>query len=325
MNTKQTKILSARWRLAALTPDEYIKLGLTAVIIGLGFLLFHLQGNTTDVMAFGRSVLSWMVARWVDVNLSADFSHGWLIPIVSGVVVYMRRKELALASKRVNGWGLACVVASLFLHWVGARMQHPRISLIAFIGVLWSVPFYFYGWQVAKILMFPCAFLIFCIPLNFLDQITLPLRMTATKASAGMLNGVGIAVERHGSGIYSKSIDGFKIDVADPCSGLRSLIAMTALTSVYAYLAMKGLWRKWMLFLFSVPIAICGNIGRIFTIGLMAEVFGEDVGTGLYHDYSGYLSFGVAIVLMVSLGALISLDFKKVFSKWKQNVLNHSS
>jgi exosortase len=319
-----TTIWSERWRLAALERDDLIRIALTSVIIGLIYVLFHIQGNTSDVRVFGRSAILWMVNRWMDANTfgGQDYSHGFLIPFVSIGVLWWKRKEIASAPRYVSKTGLAIVVLALLIHWLGAKSQQPRVSLFGLLVLFWGIPFYFYGWQVAKWLIFPCSYLIFCIPLNFLDTLTFPLRIFSTIISTSLLNGLGIEAERSGSAIYSTAAGGFNFDVADPCSGIRSLLAMTALTAVYAYATQKTLLKKWILFVCSIPLAIIGNIARITTIALVAEAFGQKVATGLYHDYSGYILFPVAIGLMVGIGSLLNLDFQKVWIQWKQNLLS---
>ena len=317
------KIWSERWRLAALDKEDLVRLGLASVIIGLLFVLFHLVGNTTDVRLWGRSALVWMIDRWGDAyGSTADYSHGWLIPLVSITVIWLKRKELLVAPKSVSKVGLALVITALLLHWLGAKSQQTRMSLMGLVLLLWGIPYYLYGGRVARILLFPCGYLILCIPLNFLDSLTFPLRIFSTVISTGVLNGLGIPAERAGSAIYSQAAGGFNFDVADPCSGIRSLLAMTALTAVYAYFTQTTLLKQWLLFLASIPLAIIGNIARIITVALMAEAFGEKVALGLYHDYSGYVVFSVAIGFMVAIGGLLNTDWKRVWMRWKRNLLN---
>jgi exosortase len=320
MTSATTTIWSERWRLAVLTRDELVRLGLVAVMVGMAFVMFHLQGNTTDIRVYGRSALLWMVHRWNESG--GDFSHGWLIPFVSIGILWHRRREIAAASRATNRVGLAVVILALLLHWLGAKAQQTRLSLMGLVLLIWGVPFYLYGWGVARILLFPCAYLIFCIPLNFLDSLTFPLRIFVTVITTGILNGLGIAAERSGSAIHSLAAGGFSFDVADPCSGLRSLLAMTALTAVYAYLTQKTLLKKWLLFLASIPLAIIGNMARITTVALVAEAFGQQLALGIYHDYSGYVVFTVAITLMVGLGSLLNVDYRMVWSRWKQRLLS---
>ncbi len=320
MASENKQIWSEQFRLAVLSREQVVRLALVAVMVGLGYVLFHLQGNTMDIKAYGRSAVLWMLARWQDPAAfgGIDYSHGFLIPLVSIGVIWWKRRALAEAPKRVNGWGLAVVVLALLLHWVAAKSQQPRLSLFCIILLFWGVPLYFYGWPVAKILVFPCAYLIFCIPLNFLDSLTFPLRLFSTVIATSALNGLGIAAERSGSAIYSAAAGGFSFDVADPCSGIRSLIAMTALTAAYAYITQKTLLKKWLLFLASVPLAIIGNIARVVSIALIAEAFGEDAAMTLYHDYSGYVVFTVAIGLMVGFGRLLNINYRQAWEEWKQ-------
>lgn len=317
MKEVEDKIWSERWNLAALSADDFIRIGLTSIIAGLIFVMYHFQGNTENISAYGRSAFMWLVQRWN--SPYSNFSHGWIIVPASIFLLWKKRDALAAAfpDRRVCRTGLAVVICALFFHWLGARVTHPRISLVALIMMLWGLPYYFWGWRVAKELIFPCAYLIFCIPLNFLDSLTFPLRIIATKMAVLLINGLGVAVKRVGSGIYSETAQGFKLDVADPCSGLRSLLAMTALTAVYAWFTQKTLLKKWILFICAVPLAIAGNIVRITALAMVAEAFGEDAATGLYHDYSGYIVFAVAIMLMVGLGNLLDRDYKKVWAKWK--------
>lgn len=327
MNTVDLKFWNERWHLAALTTPDFVRIGLVSVIVGMLYVLFHFQGNTTAIETYSRSAFLWMVYFWqyTEGFGGADYSHGWLIPVVSVVVVWMMRHELAEAPKAVSRVGLALVALALFMHWMGAKGQQTRLSLAALILFIWGLPYYLYGWQVAKRLIFPCSYLIFCIPLNFLDVISFPLRLFSAAGAVSILNGLGIEAERSGSAIHTMVGGGFSFDVADPCSGIRSLLALTALTAVYAYFTQKGLIKQWILFLSAIPLAIIGNTARITTIALVAEAFGERIATTLYHDYSGYIVFAVAIFLMVGIGMLLNVDYKEAYAKWKAANLSHTS
>jgi exosortase len=321
LKTNNTLIWSDRWRLGALTKPEMMNIGFVSVIIGFLFVLFHLFGNTVENVE-SRSAFSWMIARWGDkVSFGADYSHGYLIPFVSLWVVWSKREEFFAAPKKICKWGLLVIVMALSMHWLGAKMQQTRLSLMALILLMWGIPFYFYGWKVAKLLIFPCAYLIFCVPLNFLDALSGPLQRMATSMAHGMLNGMGIECQRVGTQLMSPY---FQLNVEAPCSGLRSLLAMTALTAVYAYFTQKTFVKKWILFLFSIPIAVAGNIGRIISIALVSITAGQKFGTGLHHDWSGYVLFTVAISLMVGFGKLLNVNYRELFRTWKKAYLNHS-
>ena len=146
--------------------------------------------------------------------------------------------------------------------------------------------------------------------------------MLVTMLTTGLLNGLGIMAEQDGTGIHSLAAGGFDFDVADPCSGLKSLLAMTALTAVYAFLTQKTILKQWILFLSAIPLAIIGNIARITTIAIVAEAFGAKIATDIYHDYSGYVVFSIAIGLMVFLGTLLNMNFKEKIALWKQDLIS---
>ena len=321
LSQNDTLIWSDRWKLGALRSHEIINIALSSVLIGFLFVLFHLLGNTVENVN-SSSAFVWMVARWSDKqSFGADYSHGFLIPFVSLSVVWSRREEIKLAPKQICLWGLGVIVMALAFHWLGAKMQQTRLSLISLILLLWGIPLYFFGWKMAKLLIFPCAYLIFCVPLNFLDALSAPLQMVATSMAHGLLNGLGIECERVGTQLMSPF---FRLNVEAPCSGLRSLLAMTALSAVYAYYTQKSFVAKWVLFLASIPIAVAGNIGRIISIALVSITAGQQFGTGLHHDWSGYVLFALAISLMIGFGKVLQINYKESFQRWRKIYLNHS-
>ncbi|MBA4386544.1 MAG: hypothetical protein C0404_01105 [Verrucomicrobia bacterium] len=279
----------------------------SAVIVLALLALFHFQGNTTEVNSYGHSLFSWLIARWSDSTLSVgDYSHGWLIPCVSIFILWQKRRELAAARKTTCWPALSIIVLGLLLHWLGARAQQPRLSIAAFIVLLYGIPFFLHGREIARLILFPCVFLAFCIPMNFFDELTAPLRQFAAFASVFLLNGLGVAVERSGSAIFSVPRGAFGFDVADPCSGIKSLLAMTALTAGYAYLTQKLLWKRWTLFLSAIPLAIVGNVARIVSLVAVAQIWGSAAAMSFYHDYSGYVVFLVVVLSMIGVGNLLN-------------------
>lgn len=320
-------ILSERWRLAMLDREQLVQLGFMSAIIGMLYVLFQLLGNTVEDSGASRSAFAWMLSRWND-SISyggADYSHGPLIPLVSLAVLWVKRREFLTAPKAVCQWGLAVIVFALMIHWLGAKIQQTRLSLGALVLLLWGVPLYFYGWRVGKLLIFPCAYLIFCIPLTFLDTLSFPLRIFATSFSTHMANMLGIGVFNSGSRILSDTSAGFQFDVADPCSGLRSLLAMTALTAVYAFFTQKTQLKKWLLFFASIPLALAGNCARILSIIIVSAAFGEKAALKIYHDYSGYIMFVVAVSLMVGVGSLMNMNYRQQFQRFKAWLLTRES
>jgi exosortase/archaeosortase family protein len=170
----------------------------------------------------------------------------------------------------------------------------------------------FFGWRCAKLFMFPAAYLLFCIPLaTFLDFVTIHLRYMAGATSLAVLNGIGLEAVREGTAVISRGAHPFAVDVAEPCSGLRSLFALMAITAGYAYRNQPTWMRRSLLFACSIPLAVAGNVARIVSICVIACCTDPQFATGFYHDYSGFIVFLVAIFLMVVAGKLIDRAFNR--------------
>ena len=262
---------------------------LFAVAVAAATVLF------SDVFAFMRMSFA---------DETEDMGHGWLVPLFSVYLLWTRRKQLREVLSDAPSWLGACgVAASMALLWLGERGVQVRISQIGFILFLWALPCAVWGRRMGRIFAFPAAFMVFTVPAAFMDIFTVKLRVLAAVVSTALLNGFGIPVDRVGTGLISTIPGGsFRLDIADPCSGMRSIFALMAVTAAYAYITQRKNWKRWTLFACSVPLAILGNIARIFTIAVVARFFGQDAATGFYHDYSGYVTFLVALLLMVRVG-----------------------
>ena len=234
-----------------------------------------------------------------------DMSYGWYVPLFSLYVLWRERRELAFAIDRPSFTGLLAVLPFLAAGFLGTRGIQVRFEILGFAGLLWTLGWTFFGWCVAKRTVFAAAFLLFCMPLaTYLDVVTVHLRLVATSTAFALLKGFGLDVMRRGTMLMS-STGSFAIDVAEPCSGLRSLFALTALTAGYSYFTQPTWLRRAALFALAVPIAIMGNVMRIVSIALVGITCSAEFATGFYHDYSGYVVFLVAIALMVACGGAL--------------------
>lgn len=236
-----------------------------------------------------------------------DMSHGWIVPLVSLFVLWRQRRALAAAAGNPSWRGAAGVCFFLMVAWLGSRGGQSRVEQVSLIGLFWAVPCAFWGRGVGRLMSFPAAYLLFTVPVSsFIDFFTIHLRILSSSMATGLLNGLGVMVERSGTALFSRAPGAeFNVDVADPCSGIRSLFAMMALTAAYAYFTQKTALRKWALFACSLPIAVVGNMVRIMSICLVASWFGQEIATGYYHDYSGYVIFLVGVLMMIQTGKWI--------------------
>lgn len=285
-----------------------------AACMALLVYLYAFNGNMERLDVYSPSAIKWMAHRWSGDMAAADLSFGWMIPLVSLYSVWLRRQSIREAPLYSDWRGLVLILCAVLLYWMGIQGRQTRLTLFSMILMLWSIPLAYWGWNVARQLIFPCAYLIFCIPLNFLDSMTFPLRLFASTVSSGILNGLGVMTVRTGTAMHSAIAGGFHFEVADPCSGLRSVLAMTALTAAYAHFTQRGRWRQGLLFLAAFPLAVAGNIVRIVMIGLVALVFGQENALRFYEQSSGYFFFGAATALMLLTANLLNHDWKSTWS-----------
>ena len=235
-----------------------------------------------------------------------DLSYGWYVPLFSAYVVWRERRELVESLGDPSLVGFLLLVPAFFVGFLGIRGYQVRFEILGFVGLLIALPWIFFGRTTAKRLLFPAMFLLFCLPLHsFLDIVTIHLRQLAVGISYAVMRGVGVEVVREGTMLLSPT-GAFAIDVAEPCSGLRSLFAMAALTAGYSYFTQPTWLRRGALFAMAVPVAIAGNVVRILSIVVVAAFCSPDFAVGFYHDYSGYVVFLGAVALMVACGELVT-------------------
>lgn len=239
--------------------------------------------------------------------------HGHFPFFVSLYLVWHHRARLAAAPKCGSWWGLVPVGAAVLLFVLGARCLQPRMALLALPFLFYGSTLFLWGPQVARIILFPCAFLLFMIPVAALQQATFHLQFVITAAIELFSKLVGISIASVGTTLTAR--DGsFNFEIAEGCSGVRSLAAMSMLTAVYVHLTQDAFWKKVVIFGASLLFAIVGNIGRLFTVILFARFISPEIAGGLYHDYSGFLFFPIALLAMTGFARVVNMNWREVAS-----------
>ena len=233
---------------------------------------------------------------WIDPN----FSHGFFVPLFSGFVVWQKRLQLASIPRVPSSWGLAVILVAVFtlvLGVFGAELFFSRVSLLMLIG---GLVIFFLGWQMLRAILFPLLFLILMIPIPaiILNQITLPLQILASKLAAWSLPLCGVPVLREGNII---NLPAMPLEVADACSGIRSLLSLTTLAVMYGFLLETRIWLRITIALASIPIAVAANGFRIFGTGLLVQYWDPEKAEGFFHQFSGWLIFVVSLLLLFAL------------------------
>ena len=237
----------------------------------------------------------WMWDRWF--ARDSYYSHGILIPFVSLFLVWQKRNDLAATEQKRSGWGMTLIVGGMLLHVLSSLMRVYFISGFSMLIVLVGLVLFFYGLAVFWKVLFPVLFLVFMVPvpLVVITNVSFAMKIFAAKIATAMLNSAGIPALREGSLILMRNA---QVVVDDVCSGLRSLISLMALGSIFAYWMKSSMARKLILFAFTVPIAVVTNVARIIFLSSVAEIWGPRFAVGFVHDASGFLVFALAFVLL---------------------------
>jgi exosortase len=290
------------------------RLGLVALAVGLVVFAYGFS-NTCAVGIVPMSLFGWLLKHW---SRGGEYAHGYVVPLIAaGLFVWRARGADAPKEMNTARAGLWVILAAALVYWAGVRAANPRIVALSLVVLLFGLILYLAGWPWARRLWFPCVFLLFMIPLNFLEQyVAIPLRFFVAEVSTKLLLLCGLDVQLNGTGIHSLSGRFAPLDVANPCSGIRSLVALMALTALYGYLVMDRAWKKWAIFLSSIPLAIIGNLVRTTVVALVAQGFGSELAETIAHDYSGYIVFSLAIICMIALGVALNLHYRDLVHRW---------
>ena len=248
-----------------------------------------------------REVLWGLGSDW---NNNPDYSHGFLVPFLSAYFIWERWNALSDETPSPSIWGIGLLSLGLFslvVGLIGAELYVQRASLIV---VLSGLVLLILGWKYLWLLSFPIGFLIFMIPLPAIvvNTIAFPLQLFAAQTATFCLFSLGIPVLREGNLIMLATTT---LEVAEACSGLRSLLSLLALGTVYGYFSQDVMWKRWMLVLLSVPIAIIANAFRVSGTGILAHYFGAEAAEGFYHTFEGWLVFVVAFLMLFVCGIIL--------------------
>jgi exosortase len=249
------------------------------------------------------SILGHLVAQWWH---DPNFSHGFFVPLFSAFVIWQERERLRRISVRPAWAGvliLAFALVVLVVGQLGAELFLARVSLL-FLGA--GLIVLFLGWEFLRALSFPLAFLLLMIPIPTIvfNQITFPLQLLASRVAAAMLPIFSVPILREGNVIILPSM---ALEVAEACSGIRSLMSLITLAVIYGYLAEKRLAVRWFLALASIPISVAANSARIIGTGLLVQYWDPDKAQGFFHTFSGWLIFVVSLCMLYVLHGLTNI------------------
>jgi len=242
-----------------------------------------------------------MVRQW---RQDENYSHGFLVPLIAGYFLLQRWPYLKERTVKPDGAGIIVIVWGLFqllVAWFGSEYFTMRSSLIVLLA---GMTLFWFGREVLKGMALPLGYLIFMVPIPYIiyDMVAFPLKLFVTRVSVAFMKMVGVVVVREGNIIMFPTTT---LEVADACSGIRSLISLLAIAVAYAYVIKISNVRRWIIIFSAVPIAVATNALRVIVTGILAQWWGARAAEGFFHEFAGMAVFVLAMVMLVSCGELL--------------------
>lgn len=247
------------------------------------------------------TIVAGMAADWYHDD---NYSHGFLVPLIAGYFLRERWNDLKTADVAPAGIGLvviACALLQLIIASFANEYFAARSSLVVLIA---GMVLYFFGTDIFRITRMPLLYLLFMVPLPYIvyNALALPLKMFVSWLSVGFLKTIGLSVLREGNIIMFPNIT---LEVADACSGMRSLVSMLALSTAYAFYLQVSHAKRWIIIVSAIIIAIATNVLRVIITGILANYHGAAAARGFFHEFAGMAVFTLAMAMLAGLGLLL--------------------
>ena len=258
--------------------------------------------------------LALMVGVWVD---DENYGHGFFVPFISLFLIWMKRDKIRALEPRGSWWGLSLIVAGLALYVMGELGTLAPLLQLSFwlvvVGLCWAT----LGGRIVRALSFPLLYLLTMIPLPqfILQGLSGQLQLLSSALGVGCLQVVGVTAFREGNVI---DLGPIQLQVVEACSGLRYLFPLMSLALLCAYLFQGPMWKRAVVFLSSMPIAIVLNGFRIGVIGVLVEYFGAGAADGFLHLFEGWVIFLMSLAIL----ALVMLGLSRIGSGSKQQTFS---
>ncbi len=242
---------------------------------------------------------------WSTWTTNDNYSHGPLVPLVSCGLVWLDRAALRATPVRPDARGLALVAFGCLMQVAGVRADVFALQGWSMLALAFGASITFLGVAVTRRLAFPLGYLGFMLtfPPVVMNTLSYSLKEVTVALSARAAGACGVLLQRDGMSLVLTT---GVLGIENPCSGLRSLLALLATGAVFGYLQPGGWWRKMLVALAAIPIAVIGNAARITLLLLVAHYGDLKQATGRLHDASGYLIYAVALTALLGVRALLT-------------------
>lgn len=232
------------------------------------------------------------------------YAHAVFVPFFVGIMVYRNREKLAAAPWKPSWTGLLLLLPAMALLLLAKRADVTVVKSITFVMLLLAASLLLAGPAKTRVLLFPLVFIVAMIPLfpdQLINVIAFPIQLKSTQMATAMLNLMTLHAVREGTLIQ---MDSYKMAVEGACSGFKTLISLLTFAAAFAYIVEGALWKRWTLFLTTIPLSLFINSLRITFIGVVGELFSTKAAQG-FHDYSGFIVLILAFLFLFNFARLL--------------------
>ncbi len=265
----------------------------------------NITNSQNTILKLSTLLILWVVAfypiypelfeTWLN---HSNNSHGLLVPLISIYFIWQQREKLNSIQISSSQIGMVILVISMLFYLISYAGGIAFVSRAMIVFSIIGIVLFTLGWKLFKIVAFPLLFLLFMVPVptSVIGLVAFPLQLFATNIAAFIIKIVSIPVYQEGNMLYFAQT---QLEVAEACSGIRSIMALMMLSVIFVYLTGKGLWRKIIILASAIPIALLANIIRVSGTGILAHFYGDKVARGFLHEFSGMVVFAFGFIILV--------------------------
>jgi len=235
-----------------------------------------------------------MAEKW---STDAQYSHGFLVPLFAGFLLWYRRGQFPTQDPRPSAWGVVLIGVGLGLHLFGAYIYIDWLDMVSLLPLLAGLCLCYGGRPVLRWALPSIGFLAFMLPLPHTFEVALshPLQRIATLGSTYTLQTLGFAAVSEGNVII---LDDARIGVVQACNGLGMLVTFFALTAAVVLVIKRPILDKVLIVLSTIPIALLANLIRITVTGILHAKVGGEVANVVFHDLAGWFMMPLALGML---------------------------
>jgi len=264
--------------------------------------IFALLSLVVLLLLLYSGTFYWLGKSWIS---NPYYTHGFLIPLVSGFVFWTKRRELRQATPSKSS--AAILALALFAHLAGLMGDLRFLCALSFLMVLGGLILYFCGTKAARAMAFPLCFLILMIPFPFIDNVGTSLQSLSVHQSASLLETMRVPITTEGNEIHT---DDASFAIGPACDGVNMLIPLLALAAIFVYVLKGPHYKRTLILIAAIPAAILANTLRIVSIIVVADHHGTELATGFFHDFSSLLFYVVAFLALILISGLLGCRLK---------------